>query len=208
LFIRSGAQASLPAAHHKNMPKQHKGWYSRSDLPHFDNPNVVQGVTFRLHDSLPKAVVKSLSAEISGEMDSAKRQKIEELLNAGYGECYLKELKIGRIVEETLLHFDNERYRLIAWVIMPNHVHVLFQQWEGHLLSDVVGGWKSFSASKINAQLGRKGKLWFPDYFDRFIRDEQHFLNAVNSIYENPVKAGLVEFAEDWPLGSARFSRF
>jgi REP element-mobilizing transposase RayT len=185
----------------------HKGWFSRGYLPHFDTPNVIQGVTFRLHDSLPKSIVESLDAEISNVNDPIRRQKVEVYLNAGYGKYYLKELKIGRIVEETLLHYDHERYRLIAWVIMPNHVHVLFQQWEGHLLSDVIGAWKSFSATKINKQLGLKGKFWFPDYFDRFIRDEQHFLTAIHYIHENPVKAGLVEHAEDWALGSARFTK-
>jgi len=70
-------------------------------------------------------------------------------------------------------------------------------------LAAVVNGWKSFSARRINELLRRRGALWQREYWDRFIRDEQHYQRAVAYVHENPVKAGLVSRAEDWPWSSA-----
>lgn len=88
---------------------------------------------------------------------------------------------------------------------MPNHVHVLIEVFEGYPLHTVIQSWKSYTANEANKILGQEGRFWYPDYYDRFIRDERHFYNAVRYIHENPVKAGLVEKAEDWPFCSARF---
>jgi type I restriction enzyme R subunit len=52
--------------------------------------------------------------------------------------------------------------------------------------------------------LQRKGRFWFREYFDRYIRNEPHFANAVRYIHENPVQAGLVDRAEDWEFSSAK----
>ena len=178
---------------------QHKGWYSRGYLPHYDSVMVLQSITFRLADSLPAHVVSMLVADD----DSAKQENIEEHLNAGYGACYLRDQRIGGMVESVLLHFDNERYRQIAWVIMPNHVHTLIQVFDEYQLSNVVHSWKSFSALQANRILGRSGPFWYRSYFDRYIRNEKHFWTIINYIHQNPVKAGLIENAEDWVLSSS-----
>ncbi len=81
---------------------------------------------------------------------------------------------------------------------MPNHVHVLIEVKE-HSLSDIVRSWKSYTAHQVNKLLGRTGRFWMPDYFDRFIRDERHFAATVEYIRQNPVKAGLVDAPEKWP---------
>ena len=62
---------------------------------------------------------------------------------------------------------------------------------------------KGFSARSINKLLGETGKVWQPDYFDRYIRDAKHFATAVRYIENNPVKAGFVAKPEDWRFGSA-----
>jgi REP element-mobilizing transposase RayT len=183
--------------------RHHKGWHSRGYLPHFDQPGIIQGITFRLWDAMPKHVVQSLADELDDETDEIKRTRIESYLNAGYGACYLREPRIGRLVENALLHFDDQRYRLMAWVVMPNHVHALVEQVEGYPLDTIIHSWKSFTAVEANRILGRSGRFWFPDYFDRYIRDERHFANAVRYINENPVAAGLVNEPEDWPFSSA-----
>lgn len=178
-----------------------KGWYSRGYLPHFDAPGLVQGLTFRLWDSLPAEVVQVLAEEAdSGQ----KRIRVEAYLNTGYGACYLRDPRVAHLVEKALFHFDGERYRLIAWVIMPNHVHVLIETFAGWPLDKVLHSWKSFTATEANKILQRQGKFWLREYFDRYIRDEQHFWNTVQYIHENPVKAGLVASAADWPFSSAR----
>jgi REP element-mobilizing transposase RayT len=109
-------------------------------------------------------------------------------------------------VETSLWHFDAARYRLLAWVVMPNHVHVVIETRAEYPLSDVLQSWKSFTAKKANSLLGRTGSFWQPEYFDRAIRDERHLLAAIAYIHGNPVKAGLVRRAEDWPYSSARFA--
>ena len=115
----------------------------------------------------------------------------------------MRDSRIAHMVENALLHFGGERYQMIAWVIMPNHVHVLIETFEGYQLSGIVHSWKSYTAKEANRILGRTGRFWSREYFDRCIRDERHFANAVRYIDNNPVKAGLVAAPEDWPFSSA-----
>ena len=181
-----------------------RGWNSRGYLPHFDSAQLVQSITFRLADALPRHVVEALANNPEALTDSERLAKIEGYLNAGHGACHLGEARIGELVEQALLRFDGERYRLIAWVVMPNHVHGLVETFEGYPLPGILHTWKSFTASAANALLGRKGAFWFPDYFDRFIRDERHLSSAIAYIHDNPVKAGLVIEPAAWPFTSAR----
>jgi REP element-mobilizing transposase RayT len=116
----------------------------------------------------------------------------------------LRQPDIAHLLEEAFLNFDGVRYRLLAWSVMPNHVHVLIEAITPHSLSAIVHSWKSFTANRANRLLGRSGAFWYPDYFDRAIRDGHHFRVAVEYIENNPVKAGLVLRAELWPYGSAR----
>jgi putative DNA methylase len=185
--------------------KTHKGWYSRGFIPHFDQPGLIQGITFRLADSLPAHVIATMAEELDEKSSEVKRATVEKYLNAGYGACHLREPRIGQFVEGAFLFFDGKRYRLFAWVVMPNHVHVLIQLREGYPMHKIIHSWKSFTANEANKLLGLKGPFWYHEYYDRFIRDQRHFDNAVRYIHENPVKAGLVEKPEDWPFSSARF---
>ncbi len=171
-----------------------KGWHSRGYLPHFDSPETLQFVTFRLVDSLPAEAIEKLRLGVG----TATTSEWDAFLDAGAGECRLKRPEIAEIVEAALLHFDGERYRLIAWTIMPNHVHVLVELSNQHSLGSVVSSWKRFSARMANQLIGRSGPFWQDDYWDTYIRDERHFESTVGYIENNPVKAGLVGSAEDW----------
>jgi REP element-mobilizing transposase RayT len=71
-------------------------------------------------------------------------------------------------------------------------------------VSGIVFSWKSFTASRANALLGRRGTFWQADYFDRAIRDDVHFSAAVGYVEQNPVVAGLCDRSEEWPFSSAR----
>ncbi|MGC9394496.1 MAG: REP-associated tyrosine transposase [Anaerolineae bacterium] len=199
-----GTWASRPQAQDEAPQSPHKGWYSRGYLPHFDSPGLLQGITFHLADSLPSNVVAALLEDPELMQNLAKRARIEEYLNAGHGACALRNPRIGGMVENALLYFDGKRYRQIAWVVMPNHVHTLIETFEGYPLFDVIHSWKSYTAKQANQILGRAGHFWYRDYFDRYIRDERHFWATVNYIHHNPVKAGLVKDPADWPFSSAR----
>jgi putative transposase len=137
----------------------HKGWHSRGYLPHFDSQEIVQFVTFRLADSLPK--------------EAALR-----LRNAAQPESLRDEFL--------------------------DHGHVLLSILPGMPLGTIVGSWKRFTAREGNIVLGRTGEFWQADYWDRFIRNEEHFSATESYIDLNPVKAGLVAEAHLWPWGSAR----
>ena len=125
------------------------------------------------------------------------------MIDSGLGSCALRDPAIATIVQDALLHFDGRRYKLFAWTIMPNHVHVLIEQVGGFPLGEIVHAWKSFTAKQANKQLGRAGAFWAPDYFDRYIRDQAHYDVAVYYIHENPVKAGLVARMDEWRWSSA-----
>jgi len=180
-------------------------WHSRGYLPHFESTYVIQMVTYRLADALPREVAQRLSDEMSDEKgDAAYRKRIEAYLDTGYGSCVLRHQNIAQVVYDSLLFNNNERYCLHAWVIMPNHIHVLLQVISPRTLSRIIKGWKSFTAREINKLLGSRGKVWQDDYWDRYVRDERHYSAATQYIHENPVKAGLVARQEDWPWSSCR----
>lgn len=131
------------------------------------------------------------------------RKLIDRYEDAGHGACWLRDDRIAALVENALLYFDDQRYRLIAWCIMPNHVHGLIETGESWPLASLLHSWKSYSALGANQILGRSGDFWFREYHDRFIRDERHFRNAVTYIEQNPVKARLVRTPEEWRWSSA-----
>jgi putative DNA methylase len=209
-----------------------RGWHYRGYLPHFDGGETPQSVTFRLADSLPKNVVETWVQRLKclphAKAELELRRRIEGYLDQGSGNCWLSDPRVGSMVNNALLHFSDlgarasrpheqnhaakmaalpVRYYLHAWVVMPNHVHVLFTPCPGNCLSHIVHSWKSYTAKQANRILGRKGQFWEEDYFDRFIRDETHFAAVVAYIEENPVKAGLCADAAGWLFGSAHFRR-
>jgi REP element-mobilizing transposase RayT len=135
------------------------------------------------------------------------RERAERYLDGGYGKRWRNAPEAARIVQETLLLHDKKKYELYAWVVMPNHGHVLYKPMTGHSLSEIQHSIKSYTASAINKLLERKGKFWQAEAFDRFIRDSRHFANTVAYIENNPVKARLCERPEGWPFSSAFYRR-
>ena len=104
-----------------------KGWYVSKQLPHFDSPGSRQFITYRLADALPAARRREWEAFLALEDDQEKQRKIEAYLDRGCGECHLRDPRIANLVQENFWHHDGLKYKLLAWVIMPNHVHVLVE---------------------------------------------------------------------------------
>ena len=192
--------------------RPHKGWHSRGYLPHLDSPGLVQSITFRLFDSIPAEILATWQIELEFTRREAAndprhvelRRRIEEYIDRGHGACWLRDERVAELVEKALLHFDGARYRLLAWVIMPNHVHTLIEVLPGYPLDGVVQSWKSFTAKKANKLIGRNGRFWMPEYFDRYIRSEGHLAAVPEYIEQNPVEADLVDNACDWLWSSAQ----
>ena len=179
--------------------------HSRGYLPHFDVYETTQFVTFRLADSMPQDLLAQWKKELeSGSItDVDLRKRIEHYLDSGYGSCALRDHRIASLLRETLLKWNGERYELLAWVIMPNHVHILIRLLGRNLLSEIMHSIKSYTAHRSNNILGRTGRFWSVESFDRYIRNADHFCNTVKYIEENPVKAGLCREAADWEFSSA-----
>ena len=187
-------------------------WHCRGRLPHWEAGEVAQSITFRLADSLPRAVLEGLLAgggpgarapRPRPLTPAARRARFEALLDAGHGDGILANPAVAAIVQDTLLRFDGEKYSLHARCVMPNHVHVLATPLNAASLSSITHSWKSFTAKAINVRLNRAGPVWFEEYFDRAIRDDAHFEAAKFYIEDNPVKAGLCARAADWAYSSA-----
>jgi REP element-mobilizing transposase RayT len=211
-----GARASSPASSpgSAGVPpasSQPSEWHSRGYLPHFDREGVTQSITFRLHDSIPKAKVERWKQDLGWRKGWAAntpeavelRRRLDRYMDTGGGECHLSDPRIAGIVQRALHHFDGKRYRLLAWCIMPNHVHVLVETMPGYALAATVQTWKSYTAHEGNRCLGRQGDFWFPEYFDRRIRDAEHFRAVIEYVHLNPVVAGLCGRPEEWPWSSA-----
>ena len=111
----------------------------------------------------------------------------------------LREAANAGIVSDALRHFDGQRYELASFVVMPNHVHVLFHPLGEHRLEDILKSWKGFTAREINKRTGRKGALWQEEYWNRLVRSERHFWKYAGYIRENPGTAGLREGFLVWP---------
>ncbi len=202
---------------HSQIPQKHE-WYSRGYLPHRDRIGLLQSITFRLADSLPQEKLAQLKQELTiskrtrstkPQLGIQQRKQIETWLDMGMGCCALGNTQMATVMQQTLIKFDGEKYKLIAWCIMPNHVHVLIEPLIS--LSKIVQSWKSFTgrwAMQHNAELGLgvPGKaLWMREYWDRYIRNEKHLDSVIDYIHQNPVKAQLCDTATQWQWSSARW---
>jgi putative transposase len=106
------------------------------------------------------------------------------------------------IVEEAFWFGHEERYILNAYVVMPNHAHLLMTPLAGWSLSRILQGIKGYTAREINKGLGRTGAFWQDEYFDHLVRNEADWVDKFNYIHNNPVSAGLVEKPENYPFSS------
>lgn len=187
-------------------------WHGRGYLPHFESTEVTQHVILHLADSLPQSVLLRLEAELktlpTEKQDVERRKQVDAWIDAGHGSCVPRKPSIAGMVQGSLLTFDSQRYRLVAWVVMPNHVHVLFQPINGWTVAKIVASWKKFTARKICDGRRENGEdpgapVWHREYWDRYIRDQRHLEQAIEYIHLNPVRTGLVVTPESWRWSSA-----
>jgi len=205
-------ESRIPHMRLKDYPQHvlhEAGWHTRGYLPHFDGRTKPQSITLHLADSVPARVVERWEDELRNLSDEHRlvimRQRIDQYLDQGYGECYLRDPDIAKLVQDSLLKYDGVRYNLFAWCVMPNHEHSLMTRFEDTDLETIMQAHKSFTAHAANKLLHRKGSFWMTEYYDREIRNEEHFYKALRYIENNPVKAKLCEKLSDWPYSSAWF---
>ncbi len=180
----------------------------RRNLPHWEQPGATYFITFRLADSIPASLIHTWEAELAAWKDRHPEpwdvkataeynilfyERRQEWLDQGHGSCTLRNPSAASIVAKALRHFDGERYALDHFVVMPNHVHVLFSPLEGNNLSDILHSWKSFTAKEINKLEGCTGRFWMEESFDRIVRDMGELEYYRRYELENPVRARLDE---------------
>jgi REP element-mobilizing transposase RayT len=183
---------------------------TRGYLPHVHVSEGIYFVTFRLADSLPSSLLFEWKEELLRKqrgtsddqylkvLDHEYQAKIQDYLDKSYGHCWLKIPEIASVVDGAIRYFNNQRYQLFAWTIMPNHVHVLFRLCGSFTVSSIMHSWKSFTARKANQLLGRKGEFWQREYFDRVMTSSRQMEFTLRYILNNPVKAGFCKEVSEW----------
>jgi 1-hydroxy-2-methyl-2-(E)-butenyl 4-diphosphate synthase len=180
-------------------------------LPHWTQDNATYAVTFRLADSLTTAALESYrnkqqaftepslkESVIRKQLAEIQQTEIDPELDLSHGSCLFKTDAYAQLVADAMAHFDGKRYTLMAWCIMPNHVHVVLKLMEGELLEKVLHSWKSFTAHDINKALGQSGTIWQKESYNHLVTDDEDLRNQVTYLLDNPGKAGLNEWKWVW----------
>lgn len=186
--------------------------FYRRNLPHWEPDNAVMFITARLNGSLPKEIVLSLKEERELYQKDLEKQglsekqlketlrqsrelyfgKFDDLLdNNKTGPQWLKDDNIAQIWIDALKHFDNERYKVICSTVMSNHVHFIFYQLK-QPIRKIMHSLKSYTGNEANKMLGREGRFWQEESFDRAIRNREKLGEKINYVLNNPVKVGAV----------------
>ena len=170
-------------------------------LPHWQQNGVLQFVTFRLGDSLPLSLLEEWrnersqwlgahprpwSEELAKEYHRLFTAKLESWMDQGMGSCLFADPDAQQVLADCLMRYDGERVFHHSWVIMPNHVHLLFSH-KGPM-EKLIQAWKSHTARVLGM-----GPIWQRDYHDTLIRDADHYANVRRYIRRNPLKAKLPE---------------
>ncbi|MCM8809819.1 MAG: transposase, partial [Candidatus Omnitrophica bacterium] len=197
------SNTNIPVCEHDDLHITHR------NLPHWTKSGSIYWITFRLADSLPQEKInqwkeeyeiwsknnpKPLNEKQWEEYNKKFGNKFENWLDAGYGSCILSKPEIREKVKECIMKFDNEKLKIHAVVIMPNHVHLLIEPFPGYSLSEILKGIKGASAREINKILGITGnKIWMEESYDHIVRSEKEYCHFIQYIFENPKKANLSE---------------
>jgi putative transposase len=185
--------------------------------PHWSQAGAVVFITFRTHDSIPRAVVErwdrekqewlrlhrkdagqhwSLVIPTLPDQDRTEFQQTfarcrEAFVDSCHGRCLLKRPELAQIVADSLLHFDGQRYRMGDFVVMPNHVHLLAAFPTADAMKGQCASWLHYTAFRINQAIGEKGEFWQDEPFDHLVRSPELYDYLRRYIADNPDKAGL-----------------
>jgi REP element-mobilizing transposase RayT len=194
----------------------------RRNLPHVHPDGFPLFITFRLADSLPKEIILNLKEErertLKSTADSFERYSIEEgyferydeyLDRCASGPRWLENHEVAKVVANKISDMDNLRYKLFAYCIMPNHVHLIIEPYQvqqlkhrgksvNYPVTETMRLLKGSTARECNIALKRNGSFWQHESYDHFIRSEKEFERTIKYVLHNPVKAGSVQDWTDW----------
>jgi REP element-mobilizing transposase RayT len=194
-------------------------------------------VVYRLVGSLPREVIERMRFEREREekrissITDQKLRKFEKLDHrlkvfkefdasldgSSTGPRWLSVPVVSEIVAEAIRYRDGKAYDLLAFSIMPNHVHQICivgrPVWSPYdhssfneqspsspyILTRIMENLKWYTALKCNQQLGRSGAFWQHESYDHVVRDDRELIKTVQYVLNNPVKAGLAQSWDLWP---------
>jgi len=185
--------------------------------PHWSQSGAVVFITFRTNDSIPREVVKRWEQEkhdwfrqrgiasaahwsvvvptlLEKDREALKttfNRTREVFLDSCQGRCLLKRPELSKIVADSLLYFDGQRYRMGDFVVMPNHVHLLAAFPSAHSMKEQCDSWLHYTAFRINQAIGEKGQFWQEEPFDHLVRNPTQYEYLRVYIADNPRRAGL-----------------
>ncbi|MCI0536094.1 MAG: transposase [Verrucomicrobiales bacterium] len=197
------------------------GLHSRGALPHLKREGASYFVTFRLAGTLPREVLLQLKREREAILEQALAhnrpltwyeqkelfnwysERVDKYLDAGHGDCWLCQPAVAELVANAVRYFEGQRYALHAWVVMPNHVHVVVRPTPPHTLSAIMKSWKTYTAVHANRLLHREGQtFWQSESYDHCCRDDDDLARCCAYTTMNPVNARLCGLPEDWRWSS------
>lgn len=197
------------------------GFHFRGVLPHLKREGCTYFVTFRQAGTLPKEVLlrfkqerdallqqalaakRPLTWHEQGELFRWYSNRVDKYLDAGHGVSHLRNAELADLVAGAIRFFERQRYELRAWVVMPNHAHVVVWPMPSHTLSDILHSWKSYTSHEINKRLSTKVvPFWQSESYEHIIRDDEDLHRCCQYTLMNPVNAGLCARPEDWKWSS------
>ena len=193
--------------------------YYRRNLPHYHPANATFFVTFRLAGSLPSEAIVRLKEErvrdeeslLKIEDETVRKKKMAEqheryfnkfdemLDSAVNSQRWLKDERVADMVAEAMCFRDKKVYDLLAYCIMPNHVHVVFSvERSGASLYKVLQSLKAYTAGEANKMLHKNGAFWQHESYDHVVRNGKELKRIIDYVLHNPVKAALDSSREQW----------
>jgi len=196
-------------------------WVYTRHLPHWRQDGATYFVTFHLKDSLPKAALLELqklreeqarrrqtwnrqqscaSGSVVVEADiRAKQEAFEKLVfkrvqhwaEKGLGACYFNHHRFRSILHDAILYWHNKQVDVAAFVVMPNHAHLIARPLDGIALEKWLQSVKRFTAREVNRLNENTGSIWFEESHDRIVRDLPHLNRCLRYIGRNPVQARI-----------------
>jgi putative transposase len=189
--------------------------FYRRNLPHWHPEGASLFLTWRLWGCLPAPLKTTARSGCATEPSStsqspgAKFKLLDTALDrATGGPRWLRDPQIAASVVQTIHRGEValHQYRLHAFVVMPNHVHLLISPQVP--VPRIMNGLKGVTARDANRILGCKGKhFWQDESFDHWVRNPAEFDRIRSYIEFNPVSAGFAETPEAWPWSSAAHSQ-
>ncbi len=186
IFLTFRTADSLPKSVVQRMHQQLAEWLLVRNLPLELADPLISRRTTEHHQLLEK-----LSPQERQDLNKLTGQLIHRSLDDCHGECPFRQPELAKVVAEHILHFDNVRYDLDSFVVMPNHVHAIIQFRKGFHLKELGASWLQLSARRINKILTSSGSLWQGEPFDHLIRSSKQFEYLRLYIQQNPIKAKL-----------------